>query len=304
MCPACTNVWVRDLGNYRYPVEKFGECPKQYGKKDPSTFNDWMQYTKVEDGPIKEDAVAVLNKTGHIIRSWGSDIFYMPHGMTVDEELTTWVTDVALHQVMKFPKGAKSPSLVLGNKLTPGRSVYSFCMPTDVMVDSDGNIYVSDGYCNSRIIMFKSNGEFLKQWGSEDRTLLYIPHSLTLMKRRSGDILCVADRENQRVICYQGMNDGAPWAVRSFATNGKVFAIDHVRNTIYGATYDGNEKKSSGFSFDTLKWKYTGQWNYSQGIIAHGMAMDQSSSLVIANIKRTHGMSPLYKVDLEVTNHV
>ncbi|KAG1682940.1 hypothetical protein GQR58_010470 [Nymphon striatum] len=35
MCPACTNVWVRDLGNYRYPVEKIGECPTQYGKKDP-----------------------------------------------------------------------------------------------------------------------------------------------------------------------------------------------------------------------------------------------------------------------------
>ncbi|KAG1714443.1 hypothetical protein GQR58_001388 [Nymphon striatum] len=33
MCPACTNVWVRDLGNYRYPVEKIGECPTQYGKK-------------------------------------------------------------------------------------------------------------------------------------------------------------------------------------------------------------------------------------------------------------------------------
>ncbi|KAG1681904.1 Choline O-acetyltransferase [Nymphon striatum] len=35
MCPACTNVSVRDLGNYRYPVEKIGECPTQYGKKDP-----------------------------------------------------------------------------------------------------------------------------------------------------------------------------------------------------------------------------------------------------------------------------
>ncbi|KAG1675111.1 hypothetical protein GQR58_014823 [Nymphon striatum] len=33
MCPACTNVWVRDLGNYRYPVDKIGESPTQYGKK-------------------------------------------------------------------------------------------------------------------------------------------------------------------------------------------------------------------------------------------------------------------------------
>ncbi|KAG1683085.1 Pancreatic triacylglycerol lipase [Nymphon striatum] len=31
----CTNIWVRDLDNYRYPVEKIGECTTQYGKKDP-----------------------------------------------------------------------------------------------------------------------------------------------------------------------------------------------------------------------------------------------------------------------------
>ncbi|KAG1654084.1 putative uncharacterized transposon-derived protein F52C9.6 [Nymphon striatum] len=43
MCPVCTNVWVRDLGNYRYPVEKIGECPTQYGKKDPRIHFQWWQ---------------------------------------------------------------------------------------------------------------------------------------------------------------------------------------------------------------------------------------------------------------------
>ncbi|KAG1687731.1 Cytochrome P450 2C1 [Nymphon striatum] len=31
----CTNVWVRDLSNYKYPVDKIGKCPRQYGKEDP-----------------------------------------------------------------------------------------------------------------------------------------------------------------------------------------------------------------------------------------------------------------------------
>ncbi|KAG1706961.1 hypothetical protein GQR58_003586 [Nymphon striatum] len=35
MYPACTNIWVRDVGHYRHPVEKIGECTTQYGKKDP-----------------------------------------------------------------------------------------------------------------------------------------------------------------------------------------------------------------------------------------------------------------------------
>ncbi|KAG1660878.1 hypothetical protein GQR58_021828 [Nymphon striatum] len=47
MCPACTNVWVRDLGNYRYPVEKIGKCPTQYGKKDP-------RFKEVENGLLLE----------------------------------------------------------------------------------------------------------------------------------------------------------------------------------------------------------------------------------------------------------
>ncbi|KAG1683073.1 Polycystin-1 [Nymphon striatum] len=47
MCPACTSVWVRDLGNYRYPVEKIGECPTQYGKKDPRLDNSLGMIQKV-----------------------------------------------------------------------------------------------------------------------------------------------------------------------------------------------------------------------------------------------------------------
>jgi hypothetical protein len=30
---------------------------------------------------------------------------------------------------------------------------------------SNGDFFVSDGYCNSRIIKFNKNGKFLMQWG-------------------------------------------------------------------------------------------------------------------------------------------
>ncbi|KAG1675519.1 Down syndrome cell adhesion molecule [Nymphon striatum] len=55
MYPACTNIWVRDLGNYRYPVEKIGECTTQYGKKDPRFPPSW----KIK--PV--DTVVSLNKS-------------------------------------------------------------------------------------------------------------------------------------------------------------------------------------------------------------------------------------------------
>jgi hypothetical protein len=50
--------------------------------------------------------------------------------------------------------------------MQPGSDQNHFCQPTDVAVDPDtGAIYVSDGYCNSRIVQFSPNGNFLTQWG-------------------------------------------------------------------------------------------------------------------------------------------
>ena len=72
--------------------------------------------------------------------------FYMPHGLTIDHNDNLWVTDVALHQVMRFPKGSRSPDLVLGQKLQPGFDDESFCKPTDVAVLPSGEFFIADGY--------------------------------------------------------------------------------------------------------------------------------------------------------------
>ena len=41
--------------------------------------------------------------------------FYMPHGLTVDSHGKVWITDVGLHQVLKFDlKSMDEPELVLG----------------------------------------------------------------------------------------------------------------------------------------------------------------------------------------------
>ncbi|KAG1653040.1 Disintegrin and metalloproteinase domain-containing protein 12 [Nymphon striatum] len=68
MCPACTNVWVRDLGNYRYPVEKIGECPTQYGKKDPRDLFAHKYYEKHHDNgkPVTYNPTFEANPEGNI----------------------------------------------------------------------------------------------------------------------------------------------------------------------------------------------------------------------------------------------
>lgn len=50
--------------------------------------------------------------------------------------------------------------------MQPGSDKNHFCQPTDVAVDPiTGFIYVSDGYCNSRIIQFSPDGLYVMQWG-------------------------------------------------------------------------------------------------------------------------------------------
>lgn len=63
--------------------------------------------------------------------------------------------------------GRDTALLTLGEAFTPGSDRSHFCQPTDVAVDpSTGDVFVSDGYCNSRILKFSSDGSYLSEWGA------------------------------------------------------------------------------------------------------------------------------------------
>jgi len=148
---------------------------------------------------IGEDTIVTLDAdSGQPLTSFGKDMFLMPHGLTIDGEGNLYVTDVGLHQVMRFPPNATKPDLVLGTRMQPGRDQAHFCMPTSVAVsDATGDFFVGDGYCNSRVMKFNRDGKLIKiingQW--------QVPHSLALFE--DDDVLCVADREGGRVECIQ-----------------------------------------------------------------------------------------------------
>ena len=66
---------------------------------------------------------------------------------------------MAMHQVFKFgPYGGptKEPLIALGEKFVPGSDDLHYCKPTSVAVMSDARtFFVSDGYCNQRVIKMK-----------------------------------------------------------------------------------------------------------------------------------------------------
>lgn len=84
---------------------------------------------------------------------------------------------MAMHQVFKFPPILNTrssddikPMLELGRKFVPGSSRTMFCKPSAVAVLPSGEFFVSDGYCNSRIIKFAHDGSWLTEWGRSTLT--------------------------------------------------------------------------------------------------------------------------------------
>lgn len=164
------------------------------------TFDEKTNTFDRRAGPIEQNTIVILNKNGdQIISQWGNNMFYLPHGLTVDAAGNYWITDVAMHQVFKFTakdielykeqlKNNKlnfrnnvynydsddlfknsilKPSIMLGEAFVPGNDNNHFCKPTAVAVHSNGDFFVSDGYCNSRIIKYNSKGEKILQWGRQ-----------------------------------------------------------------------------------------------------------------------------------------
>ncbi|TNN16077.1 Peptidyl-alpha-hydroxyglycine alpha-amidating lyase 2 [Schistosoma japonicum] len=174
---------------------------------DTDTFDRQNNYRLNKSDPI-QNGVLVQIFDGEIKRTYLPTKFYLPHGLTIDPNGNFWITDVALHQVFKFPPDlSNEPLLVLGERFKPGSGMNQFCKPTDVVVATNGQIFISDGYCNSRIMKFNENGELMKSWGQKTNDSkspgpydLNIPHQLSLLEEE--DAICVADRENKRVVCY------------------------------------------------------------------------------------------------------
>ena len=119
------------------------------------------------------------------------------HSVRVDPDGNIWVVDAPGHVVFKMdPDGAVI--LELGTKGQSGAGRDTFNLPTDVAFAPTGDLYVSDGYGNARIVNYTRDGEYLLEWGTRGTGPgeLGLPHNLVV--DRAGRVY-VTDRDNQRV---------------------------------------------------------------------------------------------------------
>ncbi|XP_037657704.1 peptidyl-glycine alpha-amidating monooxygenase isoform X13 [Choloepus didactylus] len=224
---------------------------------DGNSFDSKFVYQQRGLGPIEEDTILVIDpNSAAILQSSGKNMFYLPHGLSIDKHGNYWVTDVALHQVFKLdPNSKEGPLLILGRSMEPGNDQNHFCQPTDVAVEpGTGTIYVSDGYCNSRIVQFSPSGKFITQWGEESSGSnpkpgqFSLPHSLTLVPHLGQ--LCVADRENGRIQCFKTDTKEFVREIKHASFGRNIFAISYIPGLIFavnGKPHFGDPEPLRGF---------------------------------------------------------
>ncbi len=149
--------------------------------------------------------VIVFDRQGNFLRSWGEGTFRRPHGITIGPDDSLWLTDDTHHTIRQFtPEGRLL--LTLGDPDTPAtlQSGRPFNRPTHVaLCPRTGEIYVSDGYGNSRVHKYDPRGRHLFSWGEpgSDPGCFNVPHNIAT---DSEGLVYVADRENHRVQIFDG----------------------------------------------------------------------------------------------------
>jgi len=151
-----------------------------------------------------------IREIGHNLYAWS-----FAHAIRFDKDDDLWAVDKGSDMVIEFdPEGRVK--MVFGRKkeasdegdepwkrLAPGQPPRpaingQFRQPTDVTWDPNGDIFISDGYVNSRVAKFDKNGDWVKQWGTfgSDPGQFNTPHSIA--SDAEGNIY-VADRGNRRI---------------------------------------------------------------------------------------------------------
>jgi sugar lactone lactonase YvrE len=208
-----------------------------------------------------------FDQRGNYVREIGEGLygFVFAHAVRVDSQDNIWAVDEGSNMVIKFnpegrvvmtlgrrpePTDALAASPPPGPEANPGK--YVFDRPTDVGWDPAGNIFVSDGYGNSRVVKYDKNGRFIATVGSKgsEPGQFNLPHTLAVDAK--GNVY-VGDRSNRRIqvfdddLTFKAIYDnvGAPWEVcvspgphqYLFSSNSFPDANDSTLSTVTGEIY-------------------------------------------------------------------
>lgn len=157
-----------------------------------------------------ERPLVAFDRAGNFLTTWGQDIFTRAHGIFIGQDGLLYCVDEGDHTMRKCTPEGK----VLMTLGTPGQPSDTGCLPRDylsvkrpgppfnrptsVALSPEGDIYVTDGYCNCRVHKFSPDGRLLMSWGEPGvgPGQFHLVHGVCV---DPDGIVYVGDRMNSRV---------------------------------------------------------------------------------------------------------
>jgi imidazolonepropionase-like amidohydrolase/sugar lactone lactonase YvrE len=141
-----------------------------------------------------------LNARGEFTRGFGEGLIAAAHGIRVDPQGFLWAADVRGHTVYKMDRDGRV-LMTLGRKGVSGNGADTFNGPTDVLITKTGDVFVTDGQFNSRVVHFTGDGTYVREFGTAGSGpgQFKVPHAIAI---DSGGRLFIADRDNSRIAIF------------------------------------------------------------------------------------------------------
>ncbi len=158
----------------------------------------------------RDPPVLVFDRVGRFLDSWGSGYIVEPHTMFIGQDDLIYLADRGEH-VALILSGDGQVLLELGTRGQPSdtgcfedegvvlRAAGPFNRPTRLSPAPSGDLYVSDGYRNSRVHRFANDGSLIDSWGQPGTSAsgeFFSPHSLWV---DLDGLVYVCDRKNNRI---------------------------------------------------------------------------------------------------------
>ena len=171
------------------------------------------------------------------------------HSGGVDWEGNVYVIERDAHRIVKLSPKLDTFLLQIGTTGVKGTDATHLDLPSGIAVLTSGNIVVTDGYGNNRVLLYDKTGKLLKQvakgaGGFDDKGAgpgeWHLPHKLAVDAQET---LYIIDREGKRVQVFdKDLNyqreikhaDWNPWdiGISRKGTDGFAFIADHALERI------------------------------------------------------------------------
>ena len=157
----------------------------------------------------------VFDRDGNFQGEWGREYLTDAHGIYISGEDHIYLPVRESHAIVKCTLDGK-PLMTMGvwdapsdtGGARPDGTMWKAAGPfnrcTDIALAPNGDLFVSDGYANSRVHKFSPDGRLLHSWGRPGKRgpgEFHIPHGIWV--HWDGRVM-VCDRENNRIQLFTG----------------------------------------------------------------------------------------------------